>query len=63
MSAQLTTKVAGSIADALKKVGEPLTDTQLIVIAGSLAVWLEKAYQDGYRRNTLDRELDQYIDT
>lgn len=37
------------IAGALAKVGEPLTEGQLMVMAGSVAVLLEKAYQQGQK--------------
>lgn len=38
-------KVTDSIAGSLAAIGEPLTDPQKIVLAGSLAVWLEHVYE------------------
>ena len=38
-----------NISEVLEKLGEPLTETQRLGMAGSVAVWLEKAYNEGIK--------------
>lgn len=42
-------KAIDTIAETLEKLGEPLTETQRLSMAGSVAVWLEKAYNEGIK--------------
>lgn len=36
-----------SIGETMEKVAEPLTDNQKTALVGCLAVWLQKAYDEG----------------
>lgn len=40
-------KINRSIAETLKKAGSPLTEDQEMLLAGCLAVWIEKAHEEG----------------
>lgn len=38
---------ASAVADTLASAGEPLTDTQRVLLAGAMTGWLEKARREG----------------
>ena len=40
-------KAADAVAETIAKCGKPLTDDQKMLMAGAMAVWMEKARKDG----------------